>query len=91
MRNRRLNIPLPPLRPVGERHLSPFYRPPVVKPQETIAERRTRQGWPDWFQQSKQILAVMKRAYRNAKRQGHSHRQAHFLSVDAALDFVNTR
>ena len=85
-RQRRLNIPLPPMRPVGERHLSPFYRPPVVKPQETIAERKTRQGWSDFDQRVMQIAARIRRYRRQHRNLGSDYKTA---LEKAYLDYWN--
>ena len=105
-RSRRLNIPLPPMRPRGERHLSPFYRPaphlnafsdPDKDYDKLRSEaRQNRGGNPTTadgiiIARSRQCLAVMRRGYRNQKRLGSNHAEAHEKSIDFLLDWLRDR
>ena len=94
-RSKRLNIPLPPMRPRGERHLSPFYRPaphanafsdPDKDYDKLRSEARQNRG-EDSDINFRVDFAWLKRAYRRHKRMGSDHGTA---AHKAALDYLDT-
>ena len=94
--SKRLNIPLPPMRPRGERHLSPFYRPaphsnPFTDPDKDYDKLRSeaRQNRGEDSDPKLVRLAGMrawvKRQYRKHKRLGSNHEEAHEKVLDDFL------